>query len=153
MSVKIINPRRFVVSEWDPQRMIRIGTFLKGTIFARIDRVETVNDTPAPPLKKAYRKDGQEHGSRSYPLRKVKVWKAKPVRDLLRTGDMRRAIHVQRAGYNYVEVGFGGNTWMERRMSYNQRRSRQWGVSPRDMKLLSAYIFNVSKPTRVEKIA
>lgn len=144
MPVKIINPRRFVVTEFTPQRMIAIGDYAINVIFSRINHAETVNDTPAPPLVKAYRKDGQEHGSRSYPLRKVKRWGAKPIRDLLRTGRMRSAIQVTRAGYNYCILGFA-DPKMAWRMHWNQRRSRQWGLSPKDRIVLSKYVFDVSK--------
>ena len=156
MPVKIINPRRFVVTEFDPQRMIRIGNFAISTIFYRLNRAETVNDTPAPPLIKAYRKDGQEHGSRSYPLRKVKRWGAKPIRDLLRTGRMRSATQVVQAGYNYCVLGFA-DPKMAWRMRWNQKRSRQWGLSPKDMRELVKYIFDVSKTSskivRTERVA
>lgn len=146
MPVQIINPRRFVVTEFDPQRMIRIGNFAIGTIFDRLNQALTVNDIPAPELKKAYRKDGQEHGSRSYPLRKVKRWGRKPIRDLWRTGRMRSAIQVTQAGFNYCILGFA-DPKMAWRMHWNQRRSRQWGLSPNDMTLLGKYVFGVSKST------
>jgi len=148
MPVQIINPRRFVVTEFTPQRMIVIGNFAIGTIFDRLSQALTVNDTPAPELKKAYRKDGQEHGSRSYPLRKVKRWGRKPIRDLWRTGRMRSAIQVTRAGYNYCILGFA-DPKMAWRMHWNQRRSRQWGLSPKDMDLLGRFVFGAFNKQKI----
>ena len=144
MPVKIINPRRFVVTEFTPQRMIAIGDYAINVIFSRINLAQTVNDTPAPALKKAYRKDGQEHGSRSYPLRKVKRWQSQPIRDLIRTGKMRASIRVTRAGYNYCILGFD-DPKMAWRMHWNQKRSRQWGTSPNDLEAIGKFVYETSR--------
>lgn len=130
MAVKFqtkITRARFVYSPLSGQRMAEIGESLIGTIFERWDRGLDVNDQPAPPLAQAYEKAKQRKGGQT-------------VRDLLRTGRLRRSIKALAANENKVTLGptdgtharlkRGGQLSFADVLTLNQRRWRMWGISP-----------------------
>jgi len=129
MAVKFqtkISKARFVYSPLTGQRMAEIGTSLIAEIFERWDRGMGVGDSPAPPLAAGYAKSKQRKGGSS-------------VRDLHRTGRLRRSIKALAANQNKVTLGptDGMHTRLKRGgimsfsdvLTFNQRRFRMWGVS------------------------
>jgi hypothetical protein len=128
-----ISRARFTVRDYSPREMVSIAETLRQTIFVRLDQALDVNDQPAPSLAERYAK---------YKMRTGR----KGVRDLNLTGETRRAIKVLKAGPNSATLGpIQGHrqSWRLRAgkssatyaevLFYNNRRSLQWGVSPRDM--------------------
>jgi hypothetical protein len=147
-----ITKSRFVYSPLSGQRMAEIGQTLIDTIFERWDRGMGVDDSPAKPLtqKSATRKQRQGGSA---------------LRDLKRSGQLRRAIQVLGSTYNEFSIGpaSGMHTRLKRGgqfsfvevLAVNDHRSPMWGVSPSDhfrMKQLVAESRPV-KATEMEKVA
>jgi hypothetical protein len=118
-----------------------IGTSLLRSIQDRISHAMDANDLPAPPLAIGYAK----FKTKRYPP---------AIRNLRMTGAMLGHLAVKDVAMNKVTIGFrdGVRTYYwtnkktgirERRartildiVRMNQRRSRQWGVSPSDQRAL-----------------
>ena len=127
-----ISRARFTIKDFSPREMISIAESLKQTIFMRLDQALDVYDAPAKPLAAGYAKFKQKRTGRN-------------VRDLNLTGETRRAIKVLSAGPNRAVLGplrAFKQAWRLKAgksvLTYSQvlflnnRRSLQWGVSPRD---------------------
>lgn len=128
---KIIKRRvRIDVVGVQPDAIIRIGNALTGSIIERLLRAEDVHDAPAPPLK-ARIVNGKDTG---YAGRKAR--KAPPaIRNWRFTGRTHRSMKVLRAEINKGVIGFT-DAVTNRRAYLNNRRWRQFGVSPRDREAL-----------------
>ncbi len=116
-----ITRARFVVSPFTAEQMVEIGQLCVDSIKARLARAENVYDQPAAPLKE--RRPGR--GYKSYKSRKappaVRNWKL--------TGRTLRAMRVLRAKENRAVIGFSDPV-AAMRAAINNRRERQFGVSP-----------------------
>lgn len=125
---KIVRSRaRFVVKPLSAQQMINVAEPVKEDIKQRILRAETVNDTPAPPLK-------EKVPGKGYPTYKAR--RAPPaIRNWRLTGRTLHEMRVLSAGPNRAVIGFSSPV-ANLRAYINNRRSRQFGVSPRNEQTL-----------------
>lgn len=114
---------RFVYHGYSPYQMETIGTgFLTRGMLPRIRQGLTVTDGPAPKLAPKYEKQ--------------KVTKGKqPIRDWVLTGRLMRSTRVISRQGNQCTLGATDNT-INARLYYNNRRARQFGVSPKDQIVL-----------------
>lgn len=129
-----ITRARFVVSPFTAQQMVEIGNACVDSIKARLERAENVYDQPAPPLSMRYRENWRAHklvsfgADRGY--RAYKARKAPPaIRNWKLTGRTLRGMRVLRANENRVVIGFSDPV-AGMRAAINNRRERQFGVSP-----------------------
>src|SRR5215471_8877192 len=122
----VIKSARFDPRGVQAQQMLRLGNVLLASIQARLDRGETIYDAPARPLKDSYQRRKQRLGGAS-------------IRDLQFSGRMRRSLKVLEAGRNYAIIG-PTDQEAANRLRWNQRRERQWGVSPVNERDLSRAI-------------
>lgn len=141
-----ISRARFVVSPFTASQMVEIGQSAISSIFENWNRGLDVSDAPAPPLAMNYAK--------------VKLRTAgSSVRDLNRTGRLRRSIKVLAANENKVTIGpadgmhtrlkRGGQLSFSDVLTLNQRRWRMWGLSPSGRaKLVS--LLSGARPVRAE---
>jgi len=133
-----ITKARFVVSRFTAHQMVEFGNALLGDINARLDRGENVHDQPAKALAERYAK-----------------WKARryppAIRNLKLTGRTRRGAKVMSASENRVVIGFTDPV-AEQRVVFNQRRERQWGVSPRNLQHIASVIA-AARAVRAERAA
>jgi len=118
-----ITRARFRATAWPAERMQKIAQDLTDSIHERILRAENTEDFPAGPLTEKY---GEA---------KKKYYKRNPIRDWFRTGRTMRSMKVLSAAPNKATIGFTDSTSNERAVR-NNRRERQFGVSPRDMEVL-----------------
>lgn len=143
-----ISRARFTVTDYSPQEMVSIAESLQSSIFMRLDQALDVYDAPAKPLKERYAKYKQKRGGSG-------------LRDLKLTGETRRSIKVLSAGPNRAVLGpmqAYKQAWRlrvgKRALTYSQvlwvnnRKSMQWGVSPRDEQNLLRALARI--PSRVQ---
>lgn len=109
---------RFVTGKVDPEIMKGLGEGLVESIQRRMSAALNVYDTPAAPLKPSYAKFKQ----RKY---------GTAVRDLFATGRTRRSMKVLSASPGRAVIGFT-DAIANMRVAINNRRERQFGVSPDD---------------------
>ncbi len=133
---------RFTVSPYTAWQMKDLAEVVKLSIRGRIATGLDVNDRPAPPLKIDFAKKGK-----SYAARKVQKGK-KAIRDWVFTGRTLRSMHVLRANQNKAIIGFAANNTAKLLPAgviayYNNRRHLQFGMSPKDWKLLLAAVRKV----------
>lgn len=133
-----ITKAQFVVSPFTPQQMIEFANALLADVNARLGRGENVYDQPAKPLSERYAK-----------------WKARKyppaVRNLKLTGRTRRGAKVVSASENRVVIGFTDPV-AEQRVERNQRRERQWGVSPANLRHIGSVI-SLARAVRAQRAA
>ena len=122
---KIIRSKsRFVANEFTPERMHELGRVIQDANIERIGLGLDVNDQPAPPLKEGYRRFKQRKG-------------LDPIRNWRLTGRTLRSLRVLSAAHGRAVIGFtDAITGM--RAAINNRRARQFGVSPVDRGKLMA---------------
>jgi hypothetical protein len=120
--------------------MLAFGNVLLDSIKDRLDRGQTIYDAAALPLTENY-------------LRRKQRRAGTALRDLRLTGRTRRGMKVIEAGVNYAIIGFSdAEAW--NRVRWNNFRSRQWGVSPRNEKDLMAAIEEVLlNPVQARQVA
>lgn len=125
---------------YSPYAMLQIGEAARQSIFQRLDRAQDQFDQPAPPLSAKYAGwKGRKYGS--------------SVRDLRATGRTRRGIRVKEAGLNYVKIG-PIDPVAEDRLRMNNRRSRQWALSPNDYRAIHQKVHDLQERiVVVERIA
>lgn len=117
----VIKRARVDVPGFSADAMARFGNLLNNDIQRRFDGALDVYDNAAPPLAEGYKKfkvDGKYHGA--------------PIRNLLLTGRLRRGMRLLRAQANVAVIGFSDPVAMER-MKINNRKSRMYGVSPKNL--------------------
>jgi len=115
--------------------MLHLGNVTLRSIQARLDKGQTIYDTASPPLKESY-------------MRRKERYAGTNLRDLRLTGRTRRSMKVIEAGLNYCVIGFT-DAEAANRVRWNQRRSRQWGISPANEKALALAVFEESSPVTV----
>ena len=113
-----ITRARYTVSGLRAGDMQELGKDLLLDIKKRINIPQDVHDRAALPLK----------ANTNYARYKARRF-GRAVRDLMNTGYLQRGMHVLRVDQNQAVLGFADPA-AEQRMVYNQRRNRQWGVSP-----------------------
>jgi hypothetical protein len=144
--VTILRRKRLQTVPFTAQRMQFIGEQVLGSIHDRISHATDVFDLPAPPLSIRY----AEFKGRRYPP---------AIRNLHMTGATLSHLKVKSAAPNTARLGFldGVRTFYSSKkggervkhtirildlIRMNQRRSMQWGTSPRDKVALLNAIHN-----------
>ena len=126
--IRIIRSRKPVSSlDYTPQQMAIIGEAGRASMYDRIRLSVDVYDRPAPPLKVP-----AKYPNGGYPRYKVSKYGGRPIRDWWRTGQTLRAMKVIQAATNRVVIGFTTPA-ANLRAFLNNRRWRQFGLSPRDL--------------------
>lgn len=138
-----ITRARFVVSPFSAEQMVEIGQSCVDSIKARLERAENVYDLPAAPLKE--RKPGR--GYKTYKARRTPP----AIRNWRFTGRTLRGMRVLRANENRVVIGFSDPV-AAMRAAINNRRERQFGLSPANWKDIIAAVKRI-RFVRVERKA
>jgi hypothetical protein len=120
-----VSKARFVVSPFTAQQMVELGQVAVDSIKARLERAENIYDQPAKPLSE---------GKRGTGYRRYKSRKAPPaIRSWKLTGRTLRGMNVLRANENRAVIGFSDPV-AAMRAAINQKRERQFGLSPANWK-------------------
>ena len=155
---------RFSEPGLDAEQMLRIGEKVRGSIYDRIRAALDVNDRPAPPLRQTMRSNFRDvRGQRlfsigasnrkTYAHYKVTRYGGKPIRDWWRSGRTLRSLKVLRAAKNRVVIGFT-DAVSNMRAFFNNRRWKQFGMSPRDKAVAQeAFVAELSGQSQAEKVA
>jgi hypothetical protein len=134
--IKIVNKLRFNEDHVDATGMREIGNSFIASQDARLSQALNVRDQPAKPLKSAYARAKAAKGK-------------KPIRDWFLSGLTRLSIQVLQAIQNRVVIG-SGNPTGDLRIRVNNRREKQFGVSPKDLENIKAAVKRVVVVGRVE---
>lgn len=135
-----VSKARFVVTGYSPEQMMQMGgRLLDEGIKPRIRQGHTVYDSPAEPL------------SESYARRKKRLGK-QAVRDWTLTGRTLRSLKVLTASPNRSVLGFTDEE-TNKRAFINNRRDRQFGVSPSDKSKLGLIIQDLESPVKAQQVA
>ena len=133
----VLKSARFVYSPYSATEMQGFGQVLADSIRTRIQSGQNIYDQAAAPLK-----PGQS-GRRGYPDYKA-ARGLRPVRDWTWSGHTLRCLKVLTANENRAAIGFldealpGRSQTASQIAFYNNRRERQWGVSPHDREAVLA---------------
>jgi hypothetical protein len=133
-----IKRARFDVSGYEPIRMAEIADKLGQSIIGRIVAGQDVHDAPAPALKEGYAK-----------------WKARKhppaIRNWQFTGRTLRSFKTLTATDNRAILGFTDRE-SNMRAAINNRRARQFGVSPFNQIELKRAVHEAGSPVQVRPI-
>jgi hypothetical protein len=146
----VIKKARFVYSPFTSLEMHGFAQVLTDSIVARIRSGQNVYDQPASPLKPG------KPGRRGYPDYKL-ARGLEPLRNWTWSGHTLRCLKVLTANENRAAIGFLDEALPGRRQTasqiafFNNRRERQWGVSPRDRQAVLAAI--LARPIVIVKAA
>ncbi len=139
---RVIKSRFVQTGGFNPAQMNDIaGGLIKKGIKPRITSGLTVDDTPAAPLKPSYRKWKEQHAPPA-------------IRNWIKSGRTMRSMVVLTIQQNKAVIGFADRL-TNFRAFINNRRSRQFGVSPKDEQVLLAEVIDagtVVKATQLEKV-
>lgn len=141
-----ITRARFVLGPFSAEQMQTIGSAVLDSIAARIRAGLNVNDSPAKRL--SFDKKG------AYGRRKVRKG-LQAVRDWTWTGNTMRALAVKSVSENRVVIGFS-DPKSDMIAHVNNRREKQFGVSPKDRGVLTRVVLAVLRQVnaiRVRKAA
>lgn len=134
MAETIARRARFRVGGYAPDQMLRIAKLTRDDIEQRILRAEDYNDSPAPALKNGSK-------GRGYAFYKAK--KAPPaIRNWRFTGQTLRAMQALDVVRNRAKIGFVGFR-ANKLALFNNRRHKQFAVSPRNRQVLIAAVRRV----------
>jgi hypothetical protein len=136
-----ITRARFVVGPFSSEQMQTIAQVTLDSVAARIRRGETVEDTPAKPLKPG------RNGKRGYPDYKL-ARGLQAIRDWTWRGLTMRSLKVKAANENRAIIGFI-DPQADRIAHINNLRERQFGLSPRDREVLQRVVSATAKQARV----
>jgi hypothetical protein len=136
-----ITRARFVVGPFSSEQMQTIAQVTLDSVAARIHRGETVEDTPAKPLKPG------RNGKRGYPDYKL-ARGLQAIRDWTWRGLTMRSLKVKAANENRAIIGFI-DPQADRIAHINNLRERQFGLSPRDREVLQRVVSATAKQARV----
>ena len=138
--VTVVKRSRFVVPGFGLSVMRRIGEKVRSSVDARIAAGLTVYDSPAPPLSVRYATYKQRKG-------------LAPLRDWWNTERTRRSLKVMSVGQGEATIGFVDGV-ADFRVTMNNRRIRQFGMSPKDTEALKrAYLSEVQQQSIVSQSA
>jgi hypothetical protein len=157
-----IRKARFSVGAFSAQVMLSIGNAVNADIGRRLDGGLDVEDRVAPPLKSRVNSPNNSAGvqialrvfqDRGYKGRKLKKG-LNPIRDWRFTGRTRRAMRVLTVGPGLAILGFS-DPEAAKRAAINNRRWRQYGMSPANKKVFLAQVtmFSRNAVTAVSKAA
>lgn len=117
---------RFVVGPFSADTMSTLGGVLKGSIYGRIARGQTVNDAPAKPLSSKYAKTKTSKGRAG-------------IRDWMFQLQTLNHMNVLRANENRAVIGFD-HPLAALHARWQNLRERQFGVSPKDNSVIAAAV-------------
>ena len=127
-----ISRARFVLGPFTAEQMQSIGNVMLDTISSRIRRGMNCNDAPAKPLKPG------RGGHRGYPDYKSGRG-LQPIRDWFWRGRTMRSLAVKSVSENRAVIGFT-DPQADRIAHFNNRREKQFGVSPKDRSVLGQVV-------------
>lgn len=158
-----VSKARFRVGDIPADAMIRVGEAYRKSQDGRLARALDIRDASAPPLKRVQRSNfrtvnqerlyriSPDYRRKGYADYKVSKFGGQPIRDWFRTGLTRRSIKVLSARPNQVSIG-PTNSTADLRITFNQRRWPQFGVSPNDQRAITAAVAAI-RFVRVEQVA
>ena len=139
-----IRRARFVVVGYSPEQMLVPGNALRDSIEQRILRAEDAYDAPAKPLSSKGKYGGYA------------AWKAKKAPPAERNWKFRgrtlRSMKVLAVAANRAVIGFT-DPESNRVAYYNNRRVRQFGVSPRNRQAVALAFASLRNPIQVRQVA
>lgn len=135
----VVRKARFAAPGYRPEQMIAIAQATADDIRVRIMRAQDVNDGIAPGLKAAYAKRKSQRGGN-------------PIRDWFLTGRTLRSLKVLSAAQNRAVIGFT-DAVSNFRAALNNRRWRQFGISPTNRQALVRELKLQASPVKVVKVA
>lgn len=127
----VVRKARFVYSPYSSEEMNGFAQILAGAIKKRIQSGQNIYDQPAASLKPG------QGGRKGYPDNKS-ARGIDPIRNWTWTGHTLRCLKVLSVNENKAVIGFLDEAFPGRSQTaaqiafWNNRRERQWGVSPRD---------------------
>lgn len=127
----VIRQARFDAPGISPQGMLTIGHALNNSIAARMDKGLDVFDATTAPLTTKYQARKRIKGGSG-------------LRDMKFTGRTRRGMQPLSAAQNVCVIGFSDPVAQER-MKINNRRYRQYGVSPSDSRVVLSAVSALSE--------
>lgn len=130
-----ITRARWVLGPFTSEDMAEIGQKLADDMGYRIKSGINVNDQQAKPLKPGYVKQKQKHGMLA-------------IRDWMYTGRTMRSLKVKSASENRCVIGFVDPN-ADKLAHFNNRREKQFGVSPNDRLGLRAMVIFVLRKARI----
>ena len=140
-----ITKARFVLGPFTAEDMLSIGNIVRDSIAARIGKGLNVNDAPAKPLKPG------RSGRRGYPDYKA-ARGLQPFRDWFWTGRTLRSLKVKSASETRAVIGFVDPN-ADRVAHVNNLREKQFGISPKDRKALTAAVLAMLRRARVIRVS
>lgn len=148
MPVRIDSARFPEKLDYSASEMTALGKEAIRVMFQRWDRAHDLGDSPAPPLQMRYAKRWDKSGKlawmgsdRGYRAQKIKKGGV-PIRNLMLTGAMRRDIQVISATTNQAVIG-AATQESNRKLFFNQRRHRMFGLSLKDWGRIRTWMRNV----------
>jgi len=144
---RIASRARFKNAPFSAEQMQSLGNALRDSVRDRIRRATDVYDAPAPPLK-----PHRNNPNSSYAAIKVRRFGGQPIRDWWRTGRTLRSLHVLTVSINRVVVGFTDSV-SNFRAFINNRRHRQFGMSPQDRNNVLAKFFELLRSFSIRRAA
>ena len=146
----VVKRARFSATEFPAATMQKIAEPLRLSIYQRIKAARDVWDNPAPPLKQVVKPINDSHGIQirlkdpkyqGYIGRKIARGR-NPIRDWTYSKLTMDSLHVLQVGPRYAVIGFS-HPLENFRAAINNRRWRQFGVSPKDRAVLMAQVHAV----------
>ena len=136
---------RFVLGPFSAEQMQTIGNVMRDTIAERIQTGINCNDTAAKPLKPG------RNGKRGYPEQKV-ARGIPGIRNWIGfTGRTMRSLKVKAVSENRVTIGFVDPN-ADAIAHFNNRREKQFGVSPKDRSVLGKVVMAVLRQTGIVRV-
>lgn len=136
-----IKRARFTVPGYSPDQMVMLGNALRDSIEQRILRAEDVYDGAAQPLSSKGKRGGYA------------AWKSKKAppaeRNWRYTGRTLRSMKVLSVATNRAVIGFT-DAEANKRAAINNRRWRQFGVSPRNRQAVALALRALNRPVQVK---
>ena len=139
-----ITRARFVYSPFSSEQMQSIGGVMLDTVWSRIANGLNCNDAPAKALRPG------RNGKKGYPERKAGHG-LPSIRDLFYIGRTKRSTAVISANEHRVVIG-PVDSRTDLVLSENNRREKQWGMSPKDYGILSRLVLAVLKQARLVSV-
>ena len=134
-----ITQARFISFGWTGEQMTQAGNgLIQNALIPRVRRGLTVYDAPAPPLKPKYARQKLRRG-------------LEPIRNWMFTGRTLRSMKVLTAKTNQAVIGFTDPV-TNLRAFINNRRARQFGVSPSDERVLEGEFGKLPPPVRAAQV-
>jgi hypothetical protein len=122
-----ITHKRLTLSPFTSEQMTMIGESLLSSVKTRLSLGLNTQDTAAPPL------------STKYANRKMRMNRT-PIRNLSWSGALMKSLRVKSASETGVTIG-PINPLASLKLTVNNRRAKQWGISPKDQEKINKFAF------------